>query len=299
MPDYPSLSTLGGALRDRWNRAGSFPMTTSTGVTITPEDIQRGMDLGMSFSGGGLGIKAYHSSPHDFNTFDMSKIGTGEGSQSFGHGVYVAENPAVSGQGGRYWNQFLDRFSGPEKAAAETLAINDFDRGAAVAAIERANKRFPDDLPELVKERQQAKAMLESGQPVGPRTYEVNINADPEHMLDWDKKWSEQPESVQKLLRASGINPESRGPMGTKILSDSTLGELAGQRLKDPNSLINRKAREAGIPGIKYLDQGSRATGEGSRNYVVFNNKLIDIVKKYGLAGLLGSGILATDRNQQ
>jgi hypothetical protein len=60
MPDYPSLSTLGGALRDRWNRAGSFPVTTSTGVTITPEDIQRGMDLGMSFSGGGLGtIKAY------------------------------------------------------------------------------------------------------------------------------------------------------------------------------------------------------------------------------------------------
>ena len=55
MPDYPSLSTLGGALRDRWNRAGSFPMTTSTGVTITPEDINRGMGLGMAFSGGGLG----------------------------------------------------------------------------------------------------------------------------------------------------------------------------------------------------------------------------------------------------
>ena len=37
MPDYPSLSTLGGALRDRWNRAGSFPMTTSTGVTMRIE----------------------------------------------------------------------------------------------------------------------------------------------------------------------------------------------------------------------------------------------------------------------
>jgi hypothetical protein len=67
MPDYPSLSTLGGALRDYWNRAGSFPMTTSTGVTITPEDIQRGMDLGMSFSGGGLGtIKAYPGSSPQF-----------------------------------------------------------------------------------------------------------------------------------------------------------------------------------------------------------------------------------------
>ena len=32
--------------------------------------------------------------------------------------------------------------------------------------------------------------LLESGQPVGPRTYEVNINADPAHMLDWDKPFS-------------------------------------------------------------------------------------------------------------
>jgi hypothetical protein len=48
--------------------------------------------------------------------------------------------------------------------------------------------------------------------------------------------------------------------------------------------------RDAGIKGIKYLDQGSRGAGEGSRNYVVFDDKLIDIVKKYGLTGLLGAG---------
>jgi hypothetical protein len=28
--------------------------------------------------------------------------------------------------------------------------------------------------------------------------------------------------------------------------------------------------REAGIPGIRYLDEGSRAGGEGTRNIVVF-----------------------------
>ena len=41
--------------------------------------------------------------------------------------------------------------------------------------------------------------------------------------------------------------------------------------------------RDAGIPGIKYLDQGSRAAGEGSRNYVMFDDKLIDILRKYGI----------------
>ena len=58
------------------------------------------------------GIRAYHSSPHDFDKFDLSKIGTGEGAQVYGHGLYFAENPAVSGQGGQYWNQFSVRFAG-------------------------------------------------------------------------------------------------------------------------------------------------------------------------------------------
>ena len=32
----------------------------------------------------GMGIKAYHGSPYDFDRFDLSKIGTGEGAQSYG-----------------------------------------------------------------------------------------------------------------------------------------------------------------------------------------------------------------------
>jgi hypothetical protein len=53
--------------------------------------------------------------------------------------------------------------------------------------------------------------------------------------------------------------------------------------------------REAGIPGIKYLDAGSRGKGDGSRNYVVFDENLINIVRKYGIAGasaMLGYNIL-------
>jgi hypothetical protein len=46
----------------------------------------------------GLGgaIKAYHGTPHLFDRFDMSKIGTGEGAQAYGHGLYFAENPLVA-----------------------------------------------------------------------------------------------------------------------------------------------------------------------------------------------------------
>jgi hypothetical protein len=45
-----------------------------------------------------------------------------------------------------------------------------------------------------------------------------------------------------------------------------------------------RALREAGIPGIKYLDQGSRGAGDGTRNYVVFDDKLVSILKRYGWA---------------
>ena len=42
------------------------------------------------------GITAFHGSPHKFSKFDMSKIGTGEGAQAYGHGLYFAENPKVA-----------------------------------------------------------------------------------------------------------------------------------------------------------------------------------------------------------
>src|SRR4249919_722721 len=41
-------------------------------------------------------IRAWHGSPHDFDRFDMSKIGTGEGAQAYGHGLYFAENKRVA-----------------------------------------------------------------------------------------------------------------------------------------------------------------------------------------------------------
>ena len=41
-------------------------------------------------------IKAYHGSPHKFDKFDMSKLGSGEGAQAYGHGLYFADNVDVA-----------------------------------------------------------------------------------------------------------------------------------------------------------------------------------------------------------
>jgi hypothetical protein len=42
-------------------------------------------------------LTAYHGTPHTIKGgFDINKIGTGEGAQVYGHGMYFAENPKVA-----------------------------------------------------------------------------------------------------------------------------------------------------------------------------------------------------------
>jgi hypothetical protein len=196
----------------------------------------------------GKGIRAYHSSPHDFERFDASKIGTGEGAQVYGHGHYFAENPAVSGQGGQYWTNFQQRFSGPEARAASVLKYNNFDREAAIAALEGERAWFQFNIKEgtvprameetarILKELEQASALLESGKSVGPRTYEVAIKARPEQMLDWDAGLNRQSPHVQEALsRRLGIKSD---PAAMKAYDDALYDALHGSgaspRLKPP-----------------------------------------------------------------
>jgi len=40
-------------------------------------------------------IKGFHGSPHKFKKFQMSKMGTGEGAQAFGHGLYFGDKRSI------------------------------------------------------------------------------------------------------------------------------------------------------------------------------------------------------------
>lgn len=58
---------------------------------------------------------------------------------------------------------------------------------------------------------------------------------------------------------------------------------------------VSAALHKAGIEGIRYLDAGSRGAGEGSHNYVVFDDKLIDIERKFGRRGNVALGRRQTD----
>lgn len=279
------------------------------------------------------GITAYHGSPHSFERFDLSKIGTGEGAQAYGHGLYFADSEAVA----KSYRDALTpggevgfRVNGKPAedlglyGAAHTL-LNDYkgDIDAAVAGISRrvadTRARMAKD-PALSHNVQNLEGILGGleklrGQKVetapNGHMYQVRIHADPEHLLDWDKPISQQSEAVrravEKLPQADMFDFKGDGgnsrvvPVGDRRGESfhNALAEALGRPYDRTKPHLNEwldkpKAtealRDAGIPGIKYFDGGSRTAGEGSRNYVVFDDKLVEILKKYGLIGMLGGG---------
>jgi hypothetical protein len=287
------------------------------------------------------GIRAYHGSPHGFEKFDISKIGTGEGAQAYGHGLYFADNEKVAQQyrdalaphsatldgktldtPGEYWGAH-DALEQDDWRKAKALDYYSKQSGPAEERL-RATRDWYRDQPDMVA----AIDALDLGTKSRGHMYEVNINADPDAFLDWDKPLSEQPGMLEKLAGREGmheITPDLTGQgayfranrMAYPIKGEdgrwgpggATYEEslaLAGGDPKRVNRMMNglpadkRQALEqAGIPGIKYLDAGSRSGGEGSRNYVVFSDEIIDIVKKYGIAGALGAGLITQQMADQ
>lgn len=280
------------------------------------------------------GIRAYHGSPHDFDRFDISKIGTGEGAQAFGHGLYFAEAEDVAKT---YKN------AGPEASRQYDIINGKLTRIARELDKYRGGEygKFTD--PRGYELKAEYDKLLADRSKVG-KTYEVSINAHPDDFLDWDKPLSQQSEKVRGALEGyfnldrehqakidalsdrfrqkygvASSDPEQilahinsvreqalssifgRGKAREALDDGFELGALLKNTKARDNPLsgpvsslfsgekegdIGRASalRDAGIPGIKYLDQGSRTAGEGSRNYVVFDDKIIDIVKKYGIA---------------
>ena len=251
------------------------------------------------------GIRAYHGSPHDFDRFDINKIGTGEGAQAYGRGLYFAESEGVA----KTYREALAGHGYDLSGASQGARVTMMSGRSIDGAIELAKRR---NEPWIVKELEAIKA---KGRDPKGRMYEVRINADPEQFLDWDKPLAQQPEAVRRAVEGMP-QTEMRGSNGlnTPVLDREgdafyhALAEAVGTPFdpkfpRRPERLDHNRAtqllRDAGIPGIKYLDQGSRAAGQGSRNYVVFDDKLIEILRKYGIWPLVPAGTAAALNQQE
>lgn len=221
-------------------------------------------------------IRAYHGSSHAFDAFDLSRIGTGQGAQAYGHGLYFAESEPVARS---YRNATL---SSPESYAS-LLMEQHGGRDGAIRWLQEGglSRQFDRD----------ALAALQGGRNFG-HMYEVNIHARPEQFLDWDRLFGDMSPEAQARLRHAGFT-ENEGYM------PSFVDYL--QTRHGPQGASN-VLHDAGFSGIRYLDQGSRGAGQGTSNYVLFDPSLVEILRRYGIAAPVAGGAAAAslmDRQQE
>lgn len=254
------------------------------------------------------GMIGYHGTTADFDAFDNSKIGSGEGNQTFGHGMYFAENPETA----TYYSNALERRnviagSPMDSALKEVKRSDGSNRDAYQSLVKKAALQHD---PGLRQDLLKAADIVKAGN-AKPRAQVMHVDIPDEHvssMVDWDQPVSAQP-NFQKALADLNVTVEPKngrfqvmvnGKPGPQYLSrqaamsetDLLRGEgqdvnagmaynQLAEALRSPKA-ASEYLSSKGIPGIKYLDQGSRDSGAGTRNLVLFDSKHAKIVAKNG-----------------
>jgi hypothetical protein len=272
---------------------------------VVPQVMERGglpaQLLGDISRGSVSPLDVYHGTPHTLppternplGEFDASKIGTGEGAQSYGYGIYTAEARKT---GERYRSQLA-----PERKASDLntkmrfvqigekpINPDTFDVDVSQELIDAAKsgkKEFLDFAnqkksrwEQLAKDEsykfqpyaeEKVKAyddLIKEAEKSGVKytgagnLYKIDLPDEMiPKMLDYDKPMSEQSSEVQKILLP--YQKEIGGSFGT---GEQTLKAIAFERrmkgLDDSPQAVANQLQEMGIVGVKYLDELSRST---------------------------------------
>ena len=277
----------------------------------------------------------YHGTPHEFDKFSTEHIGTGEGAQSFGWGLYFAGRKGIA-------EHYRDKLTAIAPAARVLIdgrpalpGIEDDTARALLLNPDTLNKkinnakqdlahiqeivdhykisppedsadekrlarwlvelaRLPNDIS-IMENLRNKKITVEGG-----RLYHADVPEDNE-LLDWDKRFSQQPSGVQeKLKQIFATMPkdweESIFPHNTVGLEDLTGEEIynvlekarnhdflpmlpeEGERSMRDDEVVSKTLNQAGIPGLRYADAASRDEDEGqTHNYVIFDDSRVAI----------------------
>jgi hypothetical protein len=225
-------------------------------------------------------IGAWHGSPAEFDEFLLDYIGTGEGAQVYGWGLYFAQNQGVARKyrenlAGRSSfdsilvdGQPIDSTDETQQLAEQAVVgplIGNGDVQKAIAALEQADNLDP--VAQWLKER--ADRITIKPEEFKGALYEVNIDTSEDDLLDWDKPFDEQPESVKRAL--GWLKPVVEANMRAYARSDMPmLGSLMYVMLAQmerqkgvgtegsPEQKASQVLRERGVKGIRYLDGNSR-----------------------------------------
>jgi len=264
------------------------------------------------------GIKAYHGSPHSFDRFSTEQIGTGEGAQAYGQGLYFTESEDVA-------RGYRDALTEPLRVDGKRISNmtsdytelklleSDFDIDKAIKLIEREMSGFDDSVIGKIRKKG-AMESIEKLRDLQIRDaitvdkgsmYEVNIDVEPDELIDWDTPISQQSKKVQDAVYANRDAVDQRivddyfGGDRNNIIND----EMTGQQYMANMDKVNAgmidgteyELAERGVKGVRYADAFTRhkTPDKRSMNYVIFDDRLITIAKKYGIAIPAAAAMLA------
>lgn len=238
-------------------------------------------------------IKAWHGTPHKVEKFSTENIGTGEGAQAYGWGLYFAEEKTVATAYQRALsNRTIQDLLYDGKPIEEVFTVVDKGiEGVVLTSLYQHTGKMGDFRK---KYENQAKSKLKKIREVNQKRlefidtidlnkvqhrgslYTVELNVEQDELLDWDKPLSEQSEKVRNVLAGEVVetlpsiwnikypdgklsspytseNAAIKGQNLNKVGQD-VYGSYANGSSQD----ISESLSAAGIKGIKYLDGNSR-----------------------------------------
>lgn len=296
------------------DRGGEF--VEDQWIAFRPEQVKSALGNRGTFSPANPDIRyslAYHGSPYEFDEFRSDKIGTGEGAQAYGHGLYFTGSKAVA----EHYRRRLSRV--PDAVHVDSKTLPDYmdrvvPRGArwrheavqdAISAVSDAVAEDASDIvgrateilnlafaqesfqSEEIRERYRgirdmAIDAVQSvrGKPLNTKRagklYEVDLAPSDDEYLLHDEPLSKQPKVVRDFIRNELTGSAKDAETGGDLYREIS-SELGSDRA------ASSMMRAAGIRGIKYLDGNSRHMGGGTFNYVLFDDKDVKVLARYSL----------------
>jgi hypothetical protein len=296
----------------KWGDDAAKVVAPAAGVVAAGQS--EDADAGFITKGGRTLLEAWHGSPHKFDKFSMDQIGTGEGAQAYGHGLYFADSEDVARgyrerltkDGKDIVDIRLKKAGGDiDKAIADTEAMAEKYRQGGALSYAESNE---EDLRFL-------RQFKETGQVDDGALYRTEIDVTPESLLDLDKPLNNQSDYVQERLQGimgeawnkkkeswtgrdyqrhwSGDYGDSmtsnqlleNGILGNRYLDGDHRGKFTGRTMRDGQPYSD---------DVTFPDERSRlqwkaekeAEGfdveldEGTSNYVIFDDSLINIAER-------------------
>lgn len=254
-------------------------------------------------------IKAMHASPHNFRKFSTDFMGTGEGAQAYGWGLYFMTNTGINKHYFNFFNAhinewnvggaFVDEYDFKQMLKKEGLEYQNIP-----LAYVRSLSLVEDGISEMKQriENIKSSASWKKGNKLSilnvslaekaikaleylkanriyataAVNYQVELNADDSDLLMWNERYSGQ--EIKDLLGEELFEQiYDEGDEEATLLDNGEgiymlLGSVFGGK-----EAASKKLLESGVKGIKYRDAASHVEDDGTYNYVIFSGDDIKI----------------------